>query len=577
MAKKNELNQTTLPNPSEDLAALPHTVGALFLNRCERNPDRSFLHLVSGETLSYEKAMLRVANTVSQLKTIGLVRGDSIVACFDHPLPAIYFVLACEVMGIAHVSISPQFSVEYVKSIQEKAKAKWIFCPSSERAVYFHAAGLNTLCYRDLSGSNIDGITQFELDSKITMIRALENLKNDCAQIHGNDPCTIIATSGSTGQPKLVVRPHSTALNIARTMGPQLMTDNSLEPHRVAAIATFNHGFGHNMLVLALTLGAELAIPTNIDIQVSLDELRRLDPTILPTVPRVLRSLYKQHADQMGEMSNVRLFGPRARFITTGGALPDPTMLNYVRSQGIDVRELYGSAETSIMALAPLGESKEGYAGKVIPSIDARIAEDGEIQVRSSSGNRLGYYYNDEPANQEAFTPDGYFMTGDLGEIDADGYLRILGRKRDLFNTPEGTNIHPARIEALVEALPWVEQCCLVGDGKPYLSALIVIRPEKIGLSLASSETDGLIRPQSAAALYAKAGNDLHPINLGLEKIEKIHRFYLFDQKFPLKAYSIIGVGKIKRTRKTFDSLYGERITELYASQIEANLNRIDT
>src|SRR5439155_19769389 len=127
----------------------------------------------------------------------------------------------------------------------------------------------------------------------------------------------------------------------------------------------------------------------------------------------------------------------------------------------------------SVIAVTVRGKRRPGIAGRVLDDITVRIADDGEVQVKSDYG--MAGYLDADDLTRAAFTDDGFYLTGDLGTIDADGFLQLHGRSRDVFNSAEGSNIFPTRIEEMIEGLPTVRQVILVGDAKPFIVALICI------------------------------------------------------------------------------------------------------
>jgi long-chain acyl-CoA synthetase len=167
----------------------------------------------------------------------------------------------------------------------------------------------------------------------------------------------------------------------------------------------------------------------------------------------------------------------------------------------------------------------------------------------------VGYFEAPE-LTAAAFDADGYYHTGDLGEIDADRYLHLRGRKRDLFNSSEGTNIYPARIEEMIEGLPWVGQAFLVGDALPFITALIVPRDAPGGA--------GVLDPEREAERYARARAGLAELNARLEGFERVRRFLLLAGPFDEAVYKTVGASKIRRDRKKLAERHAAEVARLY-------------
>jgi hypothetical protein len=341
-------------------------------------------------------------------------------------------------------------------------------------------------------------------------------------RVRPEDEFMVQPTSGSTGAPKLVRRSHRAFMRYAHYVGQELMPLDA-NP-RFLAVNALTHAFGMHMLATAMALGGELAVPRRLDTAASLEDVRALDPGILPMTPRVLRSLHAQAQERPA-------FGPSARFLLTAGGRSDPALLRWVADQGIEVIEWYGSSEASLVALTPRGGRREGWAGRVVDDTSVQVAVDGELLVRSP-GLMRGYH-----GDSGGIGEDGYYRTGDLGELSADGFVRILGRKRDVFNTPEGSNVYPERIETMLEALPGVQQVMLVGDQRPFIAAFVV--------------------GHLAAA-------DLERINRHLESIERVHRVVHLADAFPTSVYAAAGSAKVRRNRAAFLNHYATQIARLY-------------
>ena len=175
-------------------------------------------------------------------------------------------------------------------------------------------------------------------------------------------------------------------------------------------------------------------------------------------------------------------------------------------------------------------------------------------------------YFEDEAATREAFTADGYLKTGDYGELGPDGQLRVLGRKKDIFNTFDGTNIFPAPIEALIEGIPGVQQVALVGDQRPYLLALIVLRPEFARGTVA--EEDGFLEEQRSGneGAYATVRQALVDLNRKHEAVERVCRFALYTRPMGPELWLPAAAGKVRRNRPAILSAFSSRIAALYAA-----------
>jgi long-chain acyl-CoA synthetase len=186
-----------------------------------------------------------------------------------------------------------------------------------------------------------------------------------------------------------------------------------------------------------------------------------------------------------------------------------------------------------------------------------RIADDGELLVRGPTVTP-GYFENPE-ATAEAIDSEGWFHTGDLGTIDADGCLFIVGRKKDIFNCSDGSNIYPGTIELLLESDPFIRQAILLGDGKPSIAALIVPEKKRIAAELHIEES-ALAETEIAGVLQSR----IDQINKHLEEFEKIRKFAIVHSDFSDKVRTVTAFQKIKIDRKAVAELYQKEIAQLY-------------
>jgi long-chain acyl-CoA synthetase len=239
----------------------------------------------------------------------------------------------------------------------------------------------------------------------------------------------------------------------------------------------------------------------------------------------------------------------------TGGARCDVQLFELMQAQGLDVFEGYGTSEMGVVAWTERGNWQPNKL-KIVDDVELKQGPDGELLAKTPC-MMLGYYGESE-LTRAAFTEDGFYRTGDFCELTDDGYFRYVGRKRDVFNTPEGANIHPTRIEDMLDALEWVSQVVLIGDGRPYLSALIVVEEGE------SSAEDGYLEAAANPRLYERARSAIEELNRKLESIEKVRRVALFARPMGPELYSYTRTGKVSRKRKAVAKSFASRIEQLY-------------
>ncbi len=526
------------------------TFSSLFLESVVRYPEKTFIRRANGEIYTYEQSGKIVAGILLQLNELGIQKGDRIAVFAELNFPAIFMIIAGYSSGIVCMPIGPRFSYSFLKDAATRVRAKKIFCDEdtlktvseqNEKPLHFVSKKANSL-----------GDGELQLNYQISAEDSINVIRLAQQDIYDDSVLKLMCTSGSTGKPNIVIRRN----RVFPVIEDQVRKVCGENPKFLLA-ASLTHGFAHTTLSTILSMGGDIAIPSKIDTMVEIDEVRKFDPQVLPFTPRVLRSLFFQ-AQEKGYSE---IFGPSAKAIVMVGGKPDESFLKPLIQKGIEFFEFYGSSESGLCVGTPYGSLKQGYSGRVLPFADVKLAQDGEILVKSPN-SAMGYY-DDEAKTNEVFGKDGFVRTGDLGVFSEDGYLKILGRKKDVFSTFEGSSVFPTRIESMIETLPWVDQVFLVGDGMPYIAACIVLK----GQTLETNSADSYLDKVKFAEVYKRFSKDLENINLNLETIEKIHRFSLFSKPFDSKAYSYVSGGKVNRTRKAFLILYSNRIQEFYEKQ----------
>jgi long-chain acyl-CoA synthetase len=253
-----------------------------------------------------------------------------------------------------------------------------------------------------------------------------------------------------------------------------------------------------------------------------------------------------------------KALGGRIKYIAYAAAAMPPRIMRFFELIGIPLIGSYGSTECGGVTLCGIGENRPGNLGKPFPNVEIRIADDGEILVRGPTVTP-GYFKNPE-ATREALDADGWFYTGDLGALDADGSLTVVGRKKDTFNCSDGSNIYPGFIELQLENEPFIRQAVLLGDRRPFIAALVVPDRNQIAaalnrdpLTLADSEID--------AALWTQISR----VNGRLEHYEQIRRIAMIKSDFSPEVRCVNVFQKIKIDRKVVAERYQKEIDEIYS------------
>ncbi len=267
------------------------------------------------------------------------------------------------------------------------------------------------------------------------------------------------------------------------------------------------------------------------------------------------RLVYKKFREGVG--------GRLLEFIS-GGAPLAPELAEFFTAVDMPLYQGYGLTESSpVIATNLPGENHIGTVGRPIPGVETRIAEDGELLVRGPCVMQ-GYYQKPEET-RATISPDGWLATGDIGQLDADGYLTITDRKKELLKTAGGKLIAPAPIENALKSSPYILNAVVVGDRRPYLAALIVpnfatvqARAQQSGVTISSPK-----QMAGSAWVHQLIEGEIKRLTLNLAQFETIKRFALLEREFTFDGGELTFTLKLKR--RVIDERYREEIERLYA------------
>jgi len=420
----------------------------------------------------------------------------------------------------------------------------------------------------------------------------------------GADLATIIYTSGTTGRPKGCVLTHANFVETSRNATVS-MAEIVAEGASTLLFVTTAHVFARFISIMCVHAGVKVGHQA--DTKQLLPSLASFRPTFLLAVPRVFEKVYNS-AEQKAEAGGrgavfrraaavavahsealdagkvpfglelrYRVFdrlvysklkkamGGRVRHAVSGSAPLGLRLGHFFRSLDIRVCEGYGLTETTAPATVNLvSRFKIGTVGPALPGVTVRIADDGEVQVKGV--NVFAGYWNAEDATVEAFD-DGWFRTGDLGALDADGYLTITGRKKEIIVTAAGKNVAPAVLEDPIRSNPLVGQVVVVGDQRPFISALVTLDPEMlpVWLNNAGEAADmPLAEAAEHPAVLAEVQRAVDEANTRVSRAESIRKFVVLPTELTEASGHLTPKMSIKRAVILRD--FAPRIDELYAA-----------
>ncbi|HEV7148865.1 MAG TPA: AMP-dependent synthetase/ligase [Pedococcus sp.] len=434
-----------------------------------------------------------------------------------------------------------------------------------------------------------------------------EELAGATSGLNRASTATIIYTSGTTGRPKGVLLTHDNFMALAENALAKLESVVKADGASTLLFLPLAHVFARFIQVLCVA--GEAKMGHSADIKNLLGDFAEFKPTFILSVPRVFEKIYnsaeaKATADGKGRIFataadtaiawstaqdtggaplglKVRhavfdrlvygklraAMGGQVMYAVSGGAPLGTRLGHFFRGIGVTVLEGYGLTETTAPATVNVPDRvKIGTVGAPLPGVGIRIADDGEILIRGN--NVFASYHNNSEATSGAMV-DGWFHTGDIGELDEDGYLKITGRKKELLVTAGGKNVAPAVLEDRLRAHPLVSQCIVVGDQKPFIAALLTLDEEMYPGWAKNNGIPDVPFAQAAtdATVLAELQRAVDDANKAVSKAESIRKFAVLEGDFTEENGYLTPSLKLKRNVVMKD--FHDQVEALYAGAKE--------
>ena len=437
-----------------------------------------------------------------------------------------------------------------------------------------------------------------------------EELEARIADTHADDLATIVYTSGSTGAPKGVELTHRNFLSVVRA-GYECLGEVLCDNHpRLLLFLPLAHCFAR--FIQYCSIGSDDGVVGYLpDTKSLLPDLRSFKPTYLLGVPRVFEKVYNAASRKAGTGFKGRIFaqaaqcarewsrteqdggkhsasqrarhamfetsvyravrgalGPNIRYVACGGAPLSADLAHFFAGIGLPMIQGYGMTETAApFTVTRVNDNKIGTVGQPAPGSSVRIADDGEVQVRGA--NVFRGYHNLPEKTAETFTADGWLKTGDLGSLDEDGRLTITGRKKDIIITAGGKNVSPIPMEEEIAKCPIVEHAVVVGDGRPFIGALVTLDPEGLASWLSTIGQPADLSLADAAAL-PQVREEIQPFvdraNATVSRAESVRKFVVLDTQFTQENSCL--TPSLKVVRPAVNRVFSDAIDqELYAGK----------
>lgn len=437
-----------------------------------------------------------------------------------------------------------------------------------------------------------------------------EELEARIADTHADDLATIVYTSGSTGAPKGVELTHRNFLSVVRA-GYECLGEVLCDNHpRLLLFLPLAHCFAR--FIQYCSIGSDDGVVGYLpDMKSLLPDLRSFKPTYLLGVPRVFEKVYNAASRKAGTGFKGRIFaqaaqcarewsrteqdggkhsasqrarhamfetsvyravrgalGPNIRYVACGGAPLSADLAHFFAGIGLPMIQGYGMTETAApFTVTRVNDNKIGTVGQPAPGSSVRIADDGEVQV--CGANVFRGYHNLPEKTAETFTADGWLKTGDLGSLDEDGRLMITGRKKDIIITAGGKNVSPIPMEEEIAKCPIVEHAVVVGDGRPFIGALVTLDPEGLASWLPTIGQPADLSLADAAAL-PQVREEIQPFvdraNATVSRAESVRKFVVLDTQFTQENSCL--TPSLKVVRPAVNRVFSDAIDqELYAGK----------
>lgn len=601
-------------NPAE---LEPGTLTELLLDAVDRFGERPAYRQPRGTEwlpLSYREVLATARQGVAALEALGLERGDRAAILAENRTEWALADWSCQCAGVADVPIYATLTAHQVRYILCDSGARLAFASTREQLAKLleireECADLRWIVLMDPpEGTLPEGVLHW--DEFLERGRAgaagesEDHFRERALSVQPGDTATILYTSGTTGDPKGVVLSHNNlrsnvdACTRVLPIGPG---DETL------SFLPLSHVFQRMVDYLLFSLGCTINYARSMELVA--EDLKLVRPTVVVSVPRLYEKVYARITNATGAKAHLvqwarevgdawadeklagrepgavlrvvyriadRLVfrkirdavGGRLKYFVSGGAPLSPEINKFFYSAGIMILEGYGLTETSPVTNVNSPEAfRIGTVGKPVPGTEIRIAGDGEILVRGPQV--MQGYYNNPEATREAITEDGWFHTGDVGEVDPDGFLRITDRKKDIIVTAGGKNIAPQPIENRVKRIRWVDQAVMLGDRRPFPVLLVVpafgvLEEWAREKGIPASDRRALVENEQVQSLLEKEVLG----SLGdLARYEQPKKLGVISVEFTIEGGELTPSQKVRR--RVVERQYSELIEGFYAPEAE--------
>ena len=551
--------------------------------------------------VSYTQLGETVSEIARGLIDLGLAAGDRVALLCTTRVEWTYADFAITSAGGVVVPIYPTNSPEECAWVAGNSESRFIVCEDAEQVAKIVAVRDQLpLLEAIISVEPVEGALAWTSCVRAAVRVTPARSPRAPRAVKPEDPYTIIYTSGTTGPPKGCVLTQDNYRQVTR-MCEEIGVIEAGE--LVYLFLPLAHSYALLIQLLCVDLGAPLIYWSG-DPQQIVPDLMATKPVYLPSVPRIFEKIYTlvtsnndpemiAGATQLGltvrrmqaagqevpeslqaafdkadaELYvNVRgIFGGNLKQATSGAAPIAQEILEFFYACGAPVLEGYGMTETStVTTTSTVADHQLGTVGRPLPGAEVKIADDGEILIRGP--HIFSGYYGTGDTTAFGAVADGWLHTGDLGSLDADGYLTITGRKKDIMITAGGKNLTPANMENDLKRSRWISQAVMHADRRPYPVALITLDPEEIvhfarEHDLPEDDLAALSREPKITELIQ---GELDRVNANYARVEQVKRFFILDHDLSQETGELTPTLKVKRN--VVNELYAEHFESLYSA-----------
>lgn len=566
--------------------------------------------------MSLDQFRTQAEETALGLLELGLERGDRVAMLQESDVPFCVVDMGCLLAGLIDVPLYLSSSEEQMRYVIEHSEAT-VLVVSNPKRLAQAAELLPTLpqietvivCEPEAEAEAPalpDGVTLRSLDEVRARGRqgtddqaaAIADLR---AHIEADDLATIIYTSGTTGRPKGVMLSHENITSNAITsVGDLQEFDNGADGEVALSFLPLTHIFARMLQYAFMVRGISIYYthPDNLA-----EVLPKVRPTVFAAVPRVIEKVYagirkrilglsglqkrigewaldlaeqyrvdeemstfyemkRAVADRLVYSKWRQALGGRPKYIVVGGAALQPSLVNTFGAAGITLLQGYGLTETSpVITYTRPQRNKPGTVGEPLPGVEVTIADDGEILTRGP--HVMKGYYKQPDKTEEVMSGDGWFHTGDIGEVDDDGFLKITDRKKDLFKLSTGKYVMPQPIENRLGSEPLIDKAVVVGSDRKFCTALLFpsedqVRAQAADLDLDAEQPLGALL--QAPGIIDKFRSLVREANEGMDPWSTVKRFAVVPDELTVESDLLTPTLKVRRPK----------VHEIYAPEIDA-------